>query len=446
MLKFFTNLLFIVILFLLVSGMPVNTELMELNPFRPVVEQPSDTETIDEYTLELIEPAAIYNPDSIQFQISSSGNSLPDNLLDQVTLSLTGEVSDSILYKVSDLQALSTVSSGIGTKTYSLDLGAIYPDLPMGSYTLHLDVDAGAEHFTGNESMAFDILSFDKTYLWSSNKESSGQLTMTLYMPTKDYQYLVPLTRSVPYPENRSRTTYKALHAGPKEGLGLLEGEGVIPYASKIYISQGLASVYIYWPEQNDFEDTFDTVVESVTNSLGSLDFVDSAKFYIDNADSTPFGGVDLKAVYTPTTDNNVYVGYSNESDYMMLLPIHLSQVEETSDDPIHLIWDVLVGQNTSYPASPGLFTTIPANVRLNDYTLTDEGYLTLDVSSEFIEPFQGENEYINLMMDSILYSYTSLDTVNSVQITIDGQVVTDYFGYNLSIPNTPNLHINLEP
>ncbi|MCD6435733.1 MAG: GerMN domain-containing protein [Clostridiales bacterium] len=49
------------------------------------------------------------------------------------------------------------------------------------------------------------------------------------------------------------------------------------------------------------------------------------------------------------------------------------------------------------------------------------------------------------LMIDSILYSYTSFKSIENVQILFDGEKSNDFYGYNLSSPIKANRYINLE-
>ncbi len=448
MLKFLTNLLFIFILFILVSGVPVNTDILEFNPFQPVVEDQEEVPIISTYTL--ISPeqsSSAVNPSEFAFDITTSDGTIDDSITQQITVKLEGNGIDPIVKRANLINFKDMTSPSIDKKHYEFTLDNLSTNLPTGEYTLTINADPDdtfENPFSGQITRSFSMIDTSKTYIWSSQKEHSSLLTMTLYMPTTDYEYVIPLTRTINYPSNRSRTLYKALHQGPNHDLGLLKTESVIPYASKIYVSNGLASVYIYSPEQEGYEDKFDKVVESITNSLCSLDFIDRVSFYIDNRQES-FGGVDLTQTFEPTTQDNVYLGYSHDSDYMMLIPIHLADLSDQSDDQVTLIWDVLTGHNQSYRPSKGIFASIPSDVALNSYTLVD-GVLILDVNEAFKDAYNSENEYINLMMDSILYSFTSLDNVDSVEITVDGQVLTEFNGYNLSIPNMANKYINLEP
>jgi spore germination protein GerM len=262
----------------------------------------------------------------------------------------------------------------------------------------------------------------------------------------------VPISTRVAYPENRSRTLFKTLYAGPIEALGLLSGP-TIPYASRIYISNGVASIYIYSPEQTGYEDHFERVTESITNSMTSLSFITSVKFYIDNKNDTPFGNVDLQADYAPTKTNVAYLNYSLDSEYSMMLPLPLDSFEATGDTVYNRILAALKGalSYTDGEHIEGISPSLPAQLTLLNTSLSDTSLLTLNFSSECLGCLDSLDAEIasaaaQRAVDSIVYSYCSLEDVSAVQILIDGQSVSDFYGVDLSEPLQPALYINMDP
>ena len=133
-----------------------------------------------------------------------------------------------------------------------------------------------------------------------------------------------------------------------------------------------------------------------------------------------------------------------------MLLPIHLSDVTSIDADRYQMMLQILKGDNVSYPATVGLLPTVPAQIELESYNLTD-GLLTLDLNASFTSiyndlPLETATTYAQLMVDSILYSFTSFDDVTQVAITADGKSIADYYGVDLSKPLIPKHYINMEP
>jgi|GEM_PF-1198796 len=463
MLKFFTNLIFILMLFMLLSGIPLNMDVLEINPLRSNIDTPVTTEVPVHYILSDTIALSSINPDTLSVEVSSSDHSTPsDAFLSSLSVDITGydpeNTSGTDAATQDDRYLYTTTSYPIDGLVYNLvdESGTItlniYLDHILDTFTpgyYHVDITGNFDNKPITSSGSFTWYDQDKSYLGTSDDEVSGRLTMTLYTPTKDYQYLVPVSKRVPYPKNRSRTLYRNLHAGPIEALNLI-GEPTMPYASRIYINSGVASIYIYSPEQEGYEDRFGAVIEAITNSMTSLDFITETTFFIDGKQDVPFGGIDLTQHFMPTKQDIAYVGYSNASDYMMLMPIHLSKLAEIDADRYQMMFTVLQGDNTSYPKTEGIFPTIPAHIGLESYNLTD-GLLTLNMSADFTSIYNDlsievASTYAKLMIDSILYSYSSFEDVSQVSITADGARIADYYGIDLSEPLTPQRYLNIEP
>jgi len=468
MLKFFTNLIFILMLFILLSGMPLNIGVLDINPLKPSIETPIASETPVNYILSDSITLSSINPEAVEVEVLASDNSTPsDDFLASVSVGITAYdvdkalgVADTGTQENEDLYLYTTTFFPLDTLAYSISstdneskfklkiqLDQIESHLVPGYY--HVDITSDYNQNPVTSDGYFTWYDEDLLYLGASDDEINGRLTMTLYIPTEDYQYLVPISKRVPYPTNRSRTLYRQLHAGAIEELNLIN-EPTMPYASRIYINSGIASIYIYSPEQEGYEEQFETVIEAITNSMTSLDFISEATFYIDGKQNMTFGNVDLTQHFTSNKENIAYIGYSNASNYIMLLPIHLSDVTSIDADRYQMMLQILKGDNVSYPATVGLLPTVPAQIELESYNLTD-GLLTLDLNASFTSiyndlPLETATTYAQLMVDSILYSFTSFDDVTQVAITADGKSIADYYGVDLSKPLIPKHYINMEP
>ena len=453
-------------LFILLSGIPLNIDVLDINPLRPNIETPIATETPVNYILSDSITLSSINPESVDVEILTSDNKTPsDAFLTSISVGITAYDPEKVL-KIDDTDAqeneslYTTVFFPLDTFAYSISntdneskftlkiqLDQIESHFVPGYY--HIDITSDYNNSPVTSDGYFTWYDEKLLYLGTSDDEINGRLTMTLYIPTKDYQYLVPISKRVPYPDNRSRTLYRNLHAGAIEELNLIS-EPTLPYASRIYINSGIASIYIYSPEQEGYEEHFETVIEAITNSMTSLDFITDATFFIDGKQNITFGGIDLSQRFTSSKKDTAYVGYSNASDYMMLMPIHLSEVAEINADRYQMMLSILQGDNASYPMTVGILPTVPAQIELVSYNLTD-GLLTLNMNALFTSlyndlPLETATTYARLMVDSILYSYTSLEDVNQVVITADGASITDYYGIDLSEPLIPQHYINMEP
>jgi spore germination protein GerM len=448
MLKFFTNLIFIIMLFFFLSGMPMNMEILDINPFQPVIETPTITEKPVQFTLDDSIEIDPVNPQRMTFDILASDIAQPtDSFLNTIQVTINSPAKSPAVLKLSELNYTISATDDPLKTSIVINLGEIPNALSPGYY----QVDASSSE-TVKATANFSVLNFDKTYLTTSDSEQSGRLSMTLYFPTDDYKHLVPISTRVAYPENRSRTLFKALHAGPTEMLGLLPGP-TIPYASRIYISNGVASIYIYSPEQIGYEDRFERATESIINSMTSLPFISSVKFYIDNKDDDAFGNVDLKALYEPTKSNVAYLNYSLNSDYSMMLPISVDAFEISDDSAYQRMLTILKGALPldDQAMTDGLSPSVPAQVSLLGTDLAEDGNLTLDFSDAFESCFDSLSDEVassaaQRMIDSIIYSYCSLENVQTLRIIVNHQTIDDFYGIDISEPFAQPLYINMDP
>jgi len=450
MLKFLTNTLFIIILFVLLSGMPVNTDIMSVSVFNPVVE-PMITEAPTAQNFKLSDTVEInaYNPETLSIAVTGDVNDFTDFSFSNLEIKITTENGYNELINADTLNPIWAENSNSNERIASFDLSKLKPLLSEDLYSL--TIYSNLDNISGQSEGTFYISTLNKVFLKSSEQVISGKLYMTLFYPTRDYNHLVPITQVVTYPENRTRTLYKALYAGPIDTLGLYtSNDGILPYAPRIYVKNGMASVYFNASELTDYTDHAPLILESITNTLSGLDFISEVNFYQNNTHSGLFGSEDLSKTYQPVSENLTYYGYSNASDYMMLIPIkseilNTESVLARDTDDIMRTWKNLSSTHATLQVADGFFPTVPSNVYLKKYSF-ENGILTLDVSDTFLNSFKGSEEYNALMVESILYSFTSLRDIQSVKITVDDQPLVNFYGYNFSESQSPNAYINLAP
>jgi spore germination protein GerM len=88
--------------------------------------------------------------------------------------------------------------------------------------------------------------------------------------------------------------------------------------------------------------------------------------------------------------------------------------------------------------------TVVPDDVELlNVYFLN--GTLKLDFNDAFLEAYSDERHKQHMMMDSVLYTFSSIETVRNIQILIDGSDGYSFADYSLSKPLTQPLYLNPE-
>lgn len=92
--------------------------------------------------------------------------------------------------------------------------------------------------------------------------------------------------------------------------------------------------------------------------------------------------------------------------------------------------------------ANKNLIPTLPDEVELLNYRF-DQTNIELYFSSDFLTAYNGNEEYQRIMYESLLYSLTSIEGINTVSILVDDEPVIDFLGINISERQKPNTFIN---
>lgn len=451
MVRFFSNMLFIIIIFLLLTAMPLSTDILTINIFQPVAEIPKTEEPIHlSYTLFGQFDSIDYTPEYISFSIKSDSSVNLDPPLNSIEIDIyDGEqlLSSTSLDKLSpSYKPLEDGSFEITAQISSI-LDAFKPSL----YRMEI---RGAEGSNVYEkiSLLLSNEAYDKKLLKANSENTRGMFGITLYYPTEAYELLIPISRHIKWPDNRARAILRELDNGPATNLGLISGDNIWPYSHNLTISSGVASVHLRKSEYQGFEANFDKAVAAITGSLISLETITEATFYLDNSNSTPFGGVDLKQRFTHRSENLAYLSYTNNSEYMLMLPVPFESLgiekEASVEEKCLAVWASLSSPRTSeiYPESTKfIYPTIPMDIKPQTIAFND-GKLTIDVSETFQNAYAGSQQYIDRMLLSIGKSYYSIADIKEVYITINGEAPQSFYGHDLTIPLKNPIYLNLEP
>lgn len=84
----------------------------------------------------------------------------------------------------------------------------------------------------------------------------------------------------------------------------------------------------------------------------------------------------------------------------------------------------------------------IPPEITINNL-LIEANQVTLDFNQAFLEAYPNSDSHKTLMIHSLLYSITSIEGIDTLSITVDGQSLMTFGDYDLSQPLVPESHIN---
>ena len=93
---------------------------------------------------------------------------------------------------------------------------------------------------------------------------------------------------------------------------------------------------------------------------------------------------------------------------------------------------------------SADLIATVPSDIRLLNATKNNQT-LVLNFSKEFLYAHPDRVDLQRLMIDSLLFSYTSISDVTQVHFTVENQVVDTFANLQLAQPLSRPRYINPE-
>ncbi|GAB6106306.1 GerMN domain-containing protein [Fusibacter bizertensis] len=429
------NILFIVIIFILATAFPLSTDILSLDLSQQIVDQPVDEVVITpKISTVLPELQDSILTQELYFDIKSTTSVFPADLLSTYSLDVFSSTKKVKSIPLSDLTAVK-VSDIDHQKRISISKSTLLEGLDEGYYTFKLVEDNKTQDYSWYASN----VNYSKVLLKTTNQVSNGNLGLILYYPTSDYQNLVPISRIIKTPDNRWRTLYTTLLNGPKTGLGLYEGTPSIPYAPNIKISKGVATIYMYSANIAGFEDKFPMVVKGISKTFMTLGPLDGVNFLLDDSSNKTVSGVDLKTTFTTGQEKSAYVGYTKDSNYMMLMPLPLST--STFDDQVNEIIKILKGHTE---LASNVFSVLPDEITLQGYTLSGSN-LQLNFSANIDKVLSAYPEYELLMYKALIYSCTSLEGVSTVQIQANGVNVSNSL-IDFNAPVSADKYLNLEP
>lgn len=389
----------------------------------------------------------LYNPNTLDITIKSIDDlsMYPDELNNNLTLDIFK--SDTLLKSVkldslkSDINLSSDPATEVNMLSVTIPLDRLTHNIKTGHYKLK--INSNSENTKIFEDLEYSVTYIDdKKYIMATD-ESLNKNIATIYYPDKELLWSVPLTREVSSRKNSQiRSVLNAILEGPLADSGLNSGQAG-PFISSAFIKNGILTLNTSSSDVEKFGESSavaTATLDTMINSLATLKNVDEIKFLINrSSNGTYFNGTSIKDNFKLTEKSKVYLGLQTTNDYNYLLPIAYGFVDEIN---VEEMFETLKLGSLTNKSSQGLLQTVPQNVNLLNYDLAD-GILTLNMSEEFLNAYNSSEDYSLLMIDSLVYSYTSYDKIDSVKITVDSNNVDDFFGINISEAMTPKAYIN---
>ncbi|MCT4606459.1 MAG: GerMN domain-containing protein [Marinisporobacter sp.] len=426
------NFFIVVIICITALGMPLNLDLSlpDLS-----FDLPTQKNTFS-YKSSIDSPLS--NPTLIDFQIETD---TPEKLSSDLSSSFLLDIMKE-KEKISTVDAsklIQNTSNEDGKIIYTLHLSKENLHLSDGDYTLKLY--STAEVIKNIAPLKFEVTytHFSK-YVPSTNTFPPGMMGLTLYFPDKDQEYLVPITRFVNYTRTPLGATIKNLQSG-SSAFGF-----VSPIPNNIKLRVQKNRVLVYLPKElgnyNTDQKMGTFALDSFVNSLTSIKGIDEVKFFVNRRESNHFFyGHTTKDIYPKGTFPKVYLGRDLDQKRILLLPIHMTSSEKPI---IEFMMDSLKNATVNNHSPKNLVAPIPEKVALID-SVQNNNLLTLNFNKAFLSSYQDRIDLQRMMVDAIVYSFTSIEGIDQIKILVEGNPLSNFGGVDLSYPIQQPSFINPE-
>ncbi len=354
-----------------------------------------------------------------------------------------------ILENLTDLED-TTISIGnevqiIGPEfplTTTLNISNEKLNLKDGKYSLH--ISSNIVENSEENTVIIDV-EYDSGYLYykaTNDLIPNVRAGTTFYYKAKDENLLIPISKFYNFNEALNGYILNVLQSNPVD-----ENFETAIADVKEYMYTGGNLMYIEMPLESDFYNSdpiqgqlaYEALIKT-TFAMSQYLFVDSIRIYVgDNYAETYFGGVSIGEDIYRSSHPIIYAGYK-AGDRMYLYEENTT-IDATQDikTVIGLIFDYYNKQLPVYAKSP-----IPEDLIVQDVSLTN-GVLSIDFNDVFLSAHDNQMKK-EFMLDSLIYTLTSIPNTNSIYITINGENVEDFLdNVDLSMPLTAPLYINPE-
>lgn len=440
MLKAIANLLLILLICIGASGISIF--------YSPVLDQSvSMHDNNEEITLMASSEVdeTLLNPNSIYIKYKTNKNVLLNfNENHQFTAKI---YKDDKIYKTHDIRHSGPTQIEFTQDTpYSVDIDISKKslDLPNGNYKIEITPNI-IDSSLNIESLTLDVKYLsDVPYIPAISTIPDGKMALNLYFldNNNSVQQLIGITRFVDNNKRPLVSIVDELKKGPSFESGLNMNPIIGEYN---YVSLKGTTAYVDLPSKESIyseeSERSEAAMNTFIKSLGSYPGVDNIRFLVDyNRAKTFFNNQDVTISYTISNENKAFLAFDSPNRYFLVESDVEDITEEMAvEDKVAMIFDSLQNSNYDY-----LSPTVPSEVKLLNSRLENDA-LVLNFNSDFLDAYNYNNNLNRMMLDSIIFSFTSLNEVNKVKILVDDKVINSFTGVDLSTEIIRPLFLNPE-
>jgi spore germination protein GerM len=445
MFRTLSNLCIILLISLIATGISINLCPILDNTTSVVADESSNIVTLSCDT----EDKLLINPTEITIKHESTGVnilSFYDNTLLTATIFKDNKIYDKRnLVNLPNKLPYTIELTKDSPHSAVIDISQNKLKLPDGKYKIVISSNA-IELKYSIEPITLNVqYQGNSPYIPAAYEAPDNKLGLTLYFADENYgvDQLIGVTRFIDDKKlPLHKLVVKELQKGPIDNIGL----SVFPPIEEVnYVVRKNNIVYVDLPSNQNIYNNESSqcyvAFKSFIKSLTSLEEVDRVRFTVDNrVKDTFFHGIKIDKSIKNNMENKAYLAYNSFKRYY-LVDCDISNLSDTDsiEDKINKLLQTL--KHSNYLT---LSNTIPEDVEVLDFDIKNNT-LTLNFNEAFLHSFNDNTNLQRLMLDSILFSFTSIDNINYVQILVENNTVSDFAGVDLSKPLARPLYINPE-
>ncbi|MBG0763507.1 MAG: GerMN domain-containing protein [Tissierellales bacterium] len=254
-----------------------------------------------------------------------------------------------------------------------------------------------------------------------------------LYFQTKNYD-LIPVYRFVENQDQLHNIIEEEMLKGPIN-------EGLISPIDKVnYIILRDTVIYVDLPRDSQVYtgEYSENAYYAFVKSFSQLSNSTRIRFTFDNlVEESWFNGINVRNSI-PYPDNiNAYIPVLGGDRFYLSEKNILFDEEATLQEQSFRIYEYIKNNSNGY------FQSLQG-IDINSAELFQDT-LVIDFNKSLSSIYEYNEDLQDLLLDSFLYSFTSIQGVNSLRITINGEPIESFGTYDLSEPITPYQYYNLE-
>lgn len=419
---------------LILIGLLSSTYILNLSPidYRGSIEiqTPVESSTL---SLKKESEDSLVNPKSIIISHISEKDEVIKNLSKNIFTASVYKGDSLILENINSLELVGISSDSTITidkehpLTTTLDISQEKFKLDDGTYKIVFQSNLISK--TDKSTVSVDV-TYDTagTYIPAMAAAPSGTKGFTLYFTTVNKDTLIPVTRFSVENKSLTRMAIEQLQNGPYDPAF----ETVVGDVTNCTYNNGNVVIDIpgsykpYNEEGNRASLSYNAFLKTIF-AVKRYWPIHSVSFTVDRKNvETYFGGIDKLKSVSSKNGIYLYLAYNvNGRYYLFDTPASREGALINENDSIEVkarkLFDAYSGNGLKYGRNP-----IPADVALQGAKLEGSN-IVLDFNDSFLKAYENKEDLKVMMVESLIYSYTSIPNVTGLKITVNEKPLTSF-------------------